>query len=76
MTHTIVPAIVAPMVASAGTTSSPALAQSDISAATTVIFGVVSDTLAQIVSNPIFLIFFVSGLVFMGVRIIRALKRA
>ena len=51
------------------------LTSAEISEATTAIFDVVTAVLNEIVSNPIFLIFFVSGLVFLGVRIIRALKR-
>lgn len=47
----------------------------EIKTATSLIFEVVGQTLNEVVSNPVFLIFFVSGLVFMGIRIIRGLKR-
>lgn len=47
----------------------------DITAATGSIFDVTTAVLNEVVDNPVFMIFFVSGLVFMGVRIIRALKR-
>lgn len=66
---------VAPMVASAGSTTSTVVDGDQIKTATSLIFQVVGQTLNEIVSNPVFLIFFVSGLVFMAVRIIRGLKR-
>lgn len=60
------------MVAEAGT---PALSADNITAATNNVFTVVSDTLSEIVTEPIFLMFFVSGLIFMSIRIIRGLKK-
>lgn len=63
-------------VAEAGTSSTgTTIVESDVTTATSLIFNVVSQTLNEIVSNPVFLIFFVSGLVFMATRIIRSLKR-
>lgn len=57
-------------------TSNPALSADQITAATGNIFAVVGDTLQEVVAQPIFLMFFVAGLVFMSIRIIRALKTA
>lgn len=57
------------------TPSAPALTTENITAATGNIFAVVGETLTEIVSQPIFMMFLVSGLVFMSVRIIRSLKR-
>lgn len=57
------------------TTSTPALSAADITTATENIFTVVGNTMNEIVTNPIFLMFFVSGLIFMAVRIIRRFKR-
>lgn len=66
------------MIAEAGSSGAvevDTLTTAEINEATTAIFDVVTAVLNEIVSNPIFLIFFVSGLVFLGVRIIRSLKR-
>lgn len=60
----------------AATPSAPALTGDQITAATGNIFAVVGETLSEIVSQPIFLMFLVSGLIFMSIRIIRGLKRA
>lgn len=57
-----------------GNTAFDGLSAAEIQQATTSIFDVVTSVLNEITANPVFLIFFVSGLVFMGVRIIRALK--
>lgn len=57
------------------TTVSTVVDGDQIKTATSLIFQVVGQTLNEIVSNPVFLIFFVSGLVFMSVGIIRRLKR-
>lgn len=57
-------------------TSTPALTVDNITTATNNIFAVVGQTLEEVVSQPIFLMFFVAGLVFMSIRIIRGLKRA
>ena len=62
-------------VAEAGTTTPVVVSGPEIKTATSLIFEVVGQILNEVVSNPIFLIFFVSGLVFMGIRIIRGLKR-
>lgn len=51
------------------------LTPEEITTATTSIFNVVGDTLSQIVSEPVFIMFLVSGLIFMSIRIIRGLKR-
>lgn len=71
---------VAPMLASAGgdvsNTTFDGLTKADLQEATSSIFDVVTSVLNEVVDNPVFLIFFVSGLVFMAVRIIRALKHA
>ncbi len=56
--------------------SAPALTPDNITTATGNIFTVVGQTLNEVVSQPIFLMFFVAGLVFMSIRIIRGLKRA
>lgn len=64
-----------PMVMVAEATT-PALTAEGITTATSNIFTVVGDTLAQIVSQPIFLMFFVSGLIFMSIKIISRLKHA
>lgn len=58
----------------AETPSAPTLTTENITAATGNIFTVVGQTLAEIVSQPIFLMFFVAGLIFMAIRIIRGLK--
>lgn len=63
-----------PMAASSGA-SSPTLTADNITTATGNIFTVVGQVLNEIVTQPIFTMFFVSGLIFMGVRIIRGLKR-
>lgn len=60
----------------AETPSAPALTTENITEATGNIFTVVGQTLSEVVSQPIFLMFFVAGLVFMSIRIIRGLKRA
>lgn len=60
----------------AETPSAPALTTDNITEATGNIFTVVGQTLSEVVSQPIFLMFFVAGLVFMSIRIIRGLKRA
>lgn len=65
-----------PLMALAETPSSPALTTENITEATGNIFTVVGETLNEVVSNPIFLMFFVGGLIFMSIRIIRGLKRA
>lgn len=65
-----------PLMALAETPSAPALTTDNITAATGNIFTVVGQTLTEVVSQPIFLMFLVSGLVFMSIRIIRALKSA
>lgn len=62
-------------VAEAGTSTPVVVSGPEIKTATSLIFEVVGQTLNEVVSNPVFLIFFVSGLVFMGIRIIRGLKR-
>lgn len=59
-----------------GGTSNPALTADQITAATGNIFAVVGDTLQEVVTQPVFLMFFVAGLIFMSIRIIRGLKRA
>lgn len=64
------------MLAEAGATSTPTLTPENITTATENIFSVVGQTLNEVVSQPIFLMFFVAGLVFMSIRIIRGLKRA
>lgn len=58
-------------------TSTPAggLTTENITEATGNIFTVVGQTLSEIVSEPVFLMFFVAGLIFMSVGIIRRLKR-
>lgn len=61
-------------VALAETPSAPTLTTENITEATGNIFTVVGQTLTEVVSQPIFLMFFVAGLVFMSIRIIRALK--
>lgn len=65
-----------PMMALAETPSTPTLTPENITTATENIFSVVGQTLNEVVSQPIFLMFFVAGLVFMSIRIIRGLKRA
>lgn len=62
--------------AEAPTVSNPTLTADNITEATGNIFTVVGQVLNEIVTQPIFLMFLVSGLVFMGIRIIRGLKRA
>lgn len=52
------------------------LTAAEISEATSSIFSVVGDTLQQICSEPVFIMFLVSGLIFMSVRLIRSFKRA
>lgn len=64
------------LMALAETPSAPALTTENITEATGNIFTVVGQTLSEVVSQPIFLMFFVAGLVFMSIRIIRGLKRA
>lgn len=64
------------MMALATETSTPALTTENITEATGNIFTVVGQTLTEVVTQPIFLMFFVAGLVFMSIRIIRGLKRA
>lgn len=54
----------------------PTLTPENITDATGNIFTVVGQTLTEVVTQPIFLMFFVAGLVFMSIRIIRGLKRA
>lgn len=56
--------------------STPTLTTENITSATSNIFTVVGQTLNEVVTQPIFLMFFVAGLVFMSVKIIRALKHA
>lgn len=63
------------LVEAGSATSAPVITTDDITTATNSIFTVVGQVLNQIVSNPVFLIFFVSGLIFTGVSIIRRLKR-
>ena len=63
------------MLAESGSTDMTVVSGDQIKTATSLIFQVVGQTLNEIVSNPVFLIFFVSGLIFMAVRIIRGLKR-
>lgn len=60
----------------AASESTPTLTPENITTATGNIFTVVGQTLNEVVSQPIFLMFFVAGLVFMAIRIIRGLKRA
>lgn len=60
----------------AAASTPPTLTTDNITAATGNIFAVVGETLGEIVSQPVFLMFMVSGLVFMAIRIIRSLKRA
>lgn len=64
------------VVALAETPSNPTLTADNITEATGHIFTVVGQTLTEIVSQPIFLMFLVAGLVFMAIRIIRALKQS
>lgn len=59
----------------AAASSPPTLTPENITAATGNVFAVVGDTLGEIVSQPIFLMFLVSGLIFMSIRMIRSLKR-
>lgn len=61
------------MVAEATT---PALTTEGITTATSNIFTVVAQTLNEIVTQPIFLMFFVAGLIFMSIGIIKRLKHA
>lgn len=62
-------------VAEASTSTPIVVSGTEVKTATSLIFEVVGQTLNEVVSNPVFLIFFVSGLVFMAIRIIRGLKR-
>ncbi len=55
--------------------SAPVLTTENLTTATGNIFTVVGQTLNEVVSHPIFLMFFVAGLVFMSIKIIRGLKR-
>ncbi len=64
------------MLAAETPASPPTLTAENITTATENIFTVVGQTLDQIVTQPIFLMFFVAGLVFMSVKIISKLKRA
>lgn len=67
---------IAPMVASAGGTSTPpALTADQMTTATGNIFAVVGQVLTLIVDHPIFTMFLVSSLIFTGIRIVRAVKR-
>lgn len=54
----------------------PALTADSITTATENIFTVVGQTLNEIVTQPVFLMFFVAGLIFMSTKIISRLKRA
>lgn len=58
-------------------TSTPVagLTPENITEATGNIFTVVGQTLTEIVSEPVFLMFFVAGLIFLSVGIIKRLKR-
>lgn len=55
--------------------SSPTLTTDNITEATGNIFTVVGQTLTEVVTEPVFLMFFVAGLIFMSIGIIRRLKR-
>ncbi len=65
-----------PTIMLAAETPAPALSAENIASATSNIFSVVGDTLNEIVTQPVFLMFFVSGLIFLSIRIIEGLKRA
>lgn len=51
-----------------------ALDMSSISTAIANIFTVCGDVLKQIVANPLFLMFFVVGLIYSAINVVRALK--
>lgn len=63
------------MVASSGT-SAPVLSSEAITTATGNIFTVVGQVLNEIVTQPIFTMFFVSGLIFLGIGIVSRLKHS
>lgn len=65
-----------PVMLAAETPPASTLTPEEITTATTSIFSVVGDTLEQICSEPVFIMFLVSGLIFMAVRLIRSFKRA
>lgn len=65
-----------PVMLAAETPPASTLTPEEISNATGTIFSVVSDTLSQICSEPVFIMFLVSGLIFMAVRLIRSFKSA
>lgn len=60
----------------AAETTTPTLSTDAITTATGNIFTVVGQVLNEIVSQPIFTMFFVSGLIFLGIGIVSRLKRS